>query len=177
MTELFTPKNSALLMIDHQVGTMQLIKNIDVAQDVGGLCQCDRHLLAHRPPLRQQAGVTSSWPAHHGRLPRIPGHRGLGGLGADQLAWLADDLKDKPASTPIVVFAHIPLWTVYADWGWGTDDGLQALISAAGARNCAFARPHDRARRATPFGARPRASKCAPATSRSPSPTQRWRGK
>jgi 3',5'-cyclic AMP phosphodiesterase CpdA len=52
---------------------------------------------------------------------------GLGRLGADQLAWLADDLKDKSSSTPIVVFAHIPLWTVYADWGWGTDDGLQAL--------------------------------------------------
>jgi 3',5'-cyclic AMP phosphodiesterase CpdA len=52
---------------------------------------------------------------------------GLGRLGADQLAWLADDLKDKSTSTPIVVFAHIPLWTVYADWGWGTDDGLQAL--------------------------------------------------
>jgi hypothetical protein len=52
---------------------------------------------------------------------------GLGRLGADQFAWLADDLKDKSASTPIVVFAHIPLWTVYADWGWGTDDGLQAL--------------------------------------------------
>ncbi len=52
---------------------------------------------------------------------------GLGRLGSDQLAWLADDLKDKSASTPIVVFAHIPLWTVYADWGWGTDDGLQAL--------------------------------------------------
>jgi 3',5'-cyclic-AMP phosphodiesterase len=52
---------------------------------------------------------------------------GLGRLGADQLAWLGGDLKDKSASTPIVVFAHIPLWTVYADWGWGTDDGLQAL--------------------------------------------------
>jgi 3',5'-cyclic AMP phosphodiesterase CpdA len=52
---------------------------------------------------------------------------GLGRLGADQLAWLADDLKDKSNSTPIVVFAHIPLWTVYAEWGWGTDDGLQAL--------------------------------------------------
>ena len=52
---------------------------------------------------------------------------GLGRLGADQLAWLADDLKDKSSSTPIVVFAHIPLWTVYAEWGWGTDDGLQAL--------------------------------------------------
>jgi 3',5'-cyclic-AMP phosphodiesterase len=52
---------------------------------------------------------------------------GLGRLGADQLAWLADDLKDKADSTPIVVFAHIPLWTVYAEWGWGTDDGMQAL--------------------------------------------------
>ena len=30
-------------------------------------------------------------------------------------------------STPIVVFAHIPLWTVYPQWGWGTDDSAQAL--------------------------------------------------
>lgn len=52
---------------------------------------------------------------------------GLGNLGPEQLAWLADDLKDKSNSTPIVVFAHIPLWTVYADWGWGTDDGAQVL--------------------------------------------------
>ena len=52
---------------------------------------------------------------------------GLGRLGSEQLAWLADDIKGKSNSTPIVVFAHIPLWTVYADWGWGTDDGLQAL--------------------------------------------------
>jgi 3',5'-cyclic AMP phosphodiesterase CpdA len=52
---------------------------------------------------------------------------GLGRLGPEQLAWLAEDIKGKSNSTPIVVFAHIPLWTVYADWGWGTDDGLQAL--------------------------------------------------
>jgi 3',5'-cyclic AMP phosphodiesterase CpdA len=52
---------------------------------------------------------------------------GLGNLGEEQLAWLADDLKHRSASQPIVVFAHIPLWTVYADWGWGTDDGAQAL--------------------------------------------------
>src|SRR6476659_7689178 len=52
---------------------------------------------------------------------------GLGRLGPEQLAWFADDIKGKANSTPIVVFAHIPLWTVYADWGWGTDDGLQAL--------------------------------------------------
>ncbi|MER9119172.1 metallophosphoesterase [Mesorhizobium sp. M0954] len=52
---------------------------------------------------------------------------GLGNLGADQLAWLADDLKAVTASTPIVVFAHIPLWAVYPEWGWGTDDAAQAL--------------------------------------------------
>jgi 3',5'-cyclic AMP phosphodiesterase CpdA len=52
---------------------------------------------------------------------------GLGNLGADQLAWLADDLRDRSSSTPIVVFAHIPLWTVYEEWGWGTQDSAQAL--------------------------------------------------
>jgi hypothetical protein len=52
---------------------------------------------------------------------------GMGNLGADQLAWLADDLKGKTASTPVVLFAHIPLWVVYEKWGWGTDDGEQAL--------------------------------------------------
>jgi 3',5'-cyclic AMP phosphodiesterase CpdA len=52
---------------------------------------------------------------------------GLGNLGAAQLKWLADDLSGRAASQPIVVFAHIPLWTVYAQWGWGTDDGEQAL--------------------------------------------------
>jgi hypothetical protein len=52
---------------------------------------------------------------------------GLGNLGNDQLEWLQDDVKHLSASTPIVLFAHIPLWTVYPDWGWGTQDGAQAL--------------------------------------------------
>jgi 3',5'-cyclic AMP phosphodiesterase CpdA len=52
---------------------------------------------------------------------------GLGSLGHDQLEWLEDDLKNLGNDTPIVVFAHIPLWTVYPDWGWGTDDSAQAL--------------------------------------------------
>ena len=52
---------------------------------------------------------------------------GLGNLGNDQLVWLANDLGPLKASTPIVVFAHIPLWTIYAEWGWGTDDGANAL--------------------------------------------------
>jgi 3',5'-cyclic-AMP phosphodiesterase len=52
---------------------------------------------------------------------------GLGTLGADQLAWLEKDLAPLSAETPVVVFAHIPLWTVYPAWGWGTDDGAKAL--------------------------------------------------
>ena len=52
---------------------------------------------------------------------------GLGNLGDEQLEWLEDDLKARTASTPIVVFAHIPLWSVYPAWGWGTEDAARAL--------------------------------------------------
>jgi len=52
---------------------------------------------------------------------------GLGKLGSDQLDWLAKDLKSRSPSTPIVLFAHVPLWTIYPDWGWGTQDSAQAL--------------------------------------------------
>lgn len=52
---------------------------------------------------------------------------GMGNLGAEQLAWLADDLRAKTASTPIVVFAHVPLWTIAPEWGWGTQDAAEAL--------------------------------------------------
>ncbi|HVM74927.1 MAG TPA: metallophosphoesterase [Candidatus Saccharimonadales bacterium] len=52
---------------------------------------------------------------------------GLGTLGPDQLAWLEKDVQTLGSSTPIVVFAHIPLWSVYPDWGWGTEDSAQAL--------------------------------------------------
>ena len=56
---------------------------------------------------------------------------GLGSLGPEQLAWLADDLKDRTASTPIVVFCHIPLWMIAPEWGWGTEDSAQALALLA----------------------------------------------
>ena len=52
---------------------------------------------------------------------------GLGTLGQEQLAWLENDVKPLQPSTPLVVFAHIPLWSVYPEWGWGTDDSAQAL--------------------------------------------------
>jgi Icc protein len=52
---------------------------------------------------------------------------GLGTLGNEQLEWLENDVKRLKSSTPIVVFAHIPLWSVYPEWGWGTDDSERAL--------------------------------------------------
>ena len=52
---------------------------------------------------------------------------GMGALGAEQLEWLETDVKRLKSSTPIVVFAHIPLWSVYPEWGWGTDDSARAL--------------------------------------------------
>jgi 3',5'-cyclic AMP phosphodiesterase CpdA len=52
---------------------------------------------------------------------------GLGQIGADQLKWLDDDLKGRGSSTPIVVFAHVPLWTVYEKWGWGTEHSAAAM--------------------------------------------------
>jgi hypothetical protein len=52
---------------------------------------------------------------------------GLGSLGEAQLRWLDDDLRRIKSSTPVVVFAHIPLWSLYPEWGWGTEDSARAL--------------------------------------------------
>lgn len=52
---------------------------------------------------------------------------GMGMLGNDQLAWLKKDIAPLTSSTPVVLFAHIPLWAVYPEWGWGTSDSEQAL--------------------------------------------------
>ena len=54
---------------------------------------------------------------------------GLGALGPEQLDWLKKDVTGLAASTPIVVYAHVPLWTIYPKWGWGTEDSEQALSS------------------------------------------------
>ena len=59
---------------------------------------------------------------------------GLGTLGPEQLAWASEDLRGRSSSTPIVVFAHMPLWTIYEPWGWGTGDAdqLTALLRRFG---------------------------------------------
>jgi len=52
---------------------------------------------------------------------------GVGALGAEQLQWLERDLAPLSASTPVIVYAHVPLWAAYPQWGWVTEDGEQAL--------------------------------------------------
>ena len=51
----------------------------------------------------------------------------IGALGGEQIAWLKQDLAGLTASTPVVVFAHVPLWSVYPAWGWVTEDSDQAM--------------------------------------------------
>jgi Icc protein len=52
---------------------------------------------------------------------------GMGSIGDEQMAWLSNDVGKLTASTPVVVFAHIPLWAAYPEWGWATKDSAQAL--------------------------------------------------
>ena len=52
---------------------------------------------------------------------------GMGSLGEDQLEWLEKDVGGLSGSTPIVVFSHVPLWAVYPQWGWTTEDAERAL--------------------------------------------------
>ena len=72
--------------------------------------------------LSKKGCTSSGW-----SMWQISRRGGLGTLGQEQLDWLEKDVKGLSASTPIVLFAHIPLWAVYPKWGWGTDDAEQAL--------------------------------------------------
>ncbi|WP_067573085.1 metallophosphoesterase family protein [Nocardia acidivorans] len=51
----------------------------------------------------------------------------LGHLGTDQLEFVRKDVAGLSSDTPIIVFSHIPLFAMYPQWGWGTDDATQAL--------------------------------------------------
>jgi Icc protein len=55
------------------------------------------------------------------------GLKGLGLLGAEQLAFIKKDLAALSSDTPVVVFSHVPLLAVYPQWGWATADSAQVL--------------------------------------------------
>jgi len=62
-------------------------------------------------------------------LINTPSFSKLGGghLRPDQLDFIRKDVAQLSSDTPIVVFSHIPLFAMYPDWGWGTQDAAQAL--------------------------------------------------
>jgi 3',5'-cyclic AMP phosphodiesterase CpdA len=64
---------------------------------------------------------------HFVALVNVFGFENMGILGQAQLDWLAKDLSARSADTPIVVFGHVPLYALYPEWGWTTEDGAKAL--------------------------------------------------
>ena len=80
------------------------------------------------PPSGSQGWF--AWDAggiHYVALVNVFDFEQMGVLGNEQLAWLERDLAGIPASKPIVVFAHVPLYALYPAWGWTTADGAKAL--------------------------------------------------
>jgi len=144
------PQTPALLLHTGDVSHLSKVAQFDTAEQIVGTAGLDTHyvpgehdvLVDEAKPFvaRFQAREAQGAPdggfysfdqngVHFVGLNNVTDLKagGLGNLGAVQLAWLEKDLAGRPASQPIVVFAHVPLWTVYADWGWGTDDGAVAL--------------------------------------------------
>ncbi len=80
------------------------------------------------------AGGWASWDekgVHYVVLLNVFNFEKLGLLGNDQLDWLARDLTGVARSTPVVVFTHVPLYALYPQWGWTTEDGAKALALLA----------------------------------------------
>ncbi len=139
------PSGAALLVHTGDVSQLSKDAQFDTARQIIGEARLDTHYVPGEHDVlvddgrgffeRFTPGAPRGWYSfdqqgvHFIALNNVQDLKagGLGNLGADQLEWLARDVAGRAASTPIVVLAHIPLWTVSQEWGWGTDDGLQAL--------------------------------------------------
>ena len=141
-----TEKSGAAMMI-HTGDVSQLSKDaqFDTARQIIGEARLDTHYVPGEHDVlvddgktffdRFTPGAPQGWYSfdqegvHFIALNNVQDLKagGLGNLGGEQLGWLAKDVEARAASTPIVVFAHVPLWTVSSEWGWGTNDGAQAL--------------------------------------------------
>ncbi len=76
------------------------------------------------------AGGWASWDrngVHYIVLLNVFNFEKMGLLGSDQLDWLAKDVSGVKSNTPVVVFTHVPLYALFQDWGWTTEDGSKAL--------------------------------------------------
>jgi 3',5'-cyclic AMP phosphodiesterase CpdA len=85
-------------------------------------------------PSQQRGAMWYSWDrggVHYIVLVNVFDFEKMGLLGGDQLAWLERDLRSQKRSTPLVVFTHVPLYALYPQWGWTTEDGTKALALLA----------------------------------------------
>jgi 3',5'-cyclic AMP phosphodiesterase CpdA len=85
-------------------------------------------------PAEQKGAMWYSWDragVHYVVLVNVFDFEKMGLLGSDQLGWLERNLQAQKRSTPIVVFAHVPLYALYPQWGWTTEDGAKALALLA----------------------------------------------
>jgi 3',5'-cyclic AMP phosphodiesterase CpdA len=140
------PSRPALLLHTGDVSHLSKPEQFDTAQQIISTAGLETHYVPGEHDVLNddgkayferfsKAGQTAGWYSfdqggvHFVGLINVLNLRpgGLGYLGPDQLEWLEADLKPRGGSTPIVVFAHMPLWSVYPQWGWGTDDSAQAL--------------------------------------------------
>lgn len=64
---------------------------------------------------------------HYVALVNVFNFEKMGLLGADELSWLQKDLAPLKNDRPLVVFTHVPLYALYPQWGWTTEDGSRAL--------------------------------------------------
>jgi Icc protein len=137
--------NASLLLHTGDVSHLSKPAQFDTAEQIIGTTGMDSHyvpgehdmLVDDGKPFFERftkgaAGGYYSWDQHGVHFVGLNNVHdlkagGLGNLGPEQLAWLQRDLEGRAASQPIVVFAHVPLWTVSEQWGWGTEDGAQAL--------------------------------------------------
>ncbi len=79
---------------------------------------------------RSTAGGWASWNGngvHYVVLLNVFNFEKMGLLGSDQLSWLEKDLAGVSITTPVVVFTHVPLYALFPQWGWTTEDGTKAL--------------------------------------------------
>jgi 3',5'-cyclic AMP phosphodiesterase CpdA len=68
---------------------------------------------------------------HYIALVNVFNFETMGLLGKEQLYFLGYDLAGVKKSTPVVVFTHVPLYALYEEWGWTTQDGASALAMLA----------------------------------------------
>ncbi len=120
------PQTPAFMIHTGDITHLSKSEEFDNADQVIGKAKLETFYVPGEHDLIDE-NLGAAYLERYAKRTQAKGTGGMGSLGGEQLAWLADDLKGKSTSTPIVLFAHIPFWTVYAEWGWGTDDSAQAL--------------------------------------------------